>query len=144
MVYWSVVVKRELSHKAKFSVYQSIYVPTLTYGHELWVMTERIRSQTSGFLRRVAGRSLRDRVRSSVTREELGVEPLLLHIERSQLRCLGHIGCPLDSSLGRCSWHAPLGGDPEEVPGHAGVTMSHGWPGNTLGSSRRSWRKCPG
>ncbi|KAI3361968.1 hypothetical protein L3Q82_012316 [Scortum barcoo] len=37
------------------------------------------------FLRRVAGRSLRDRVRSSVTREELGVEPLLLHIERSQL-----------------------------------------------------------
>uniref|UniRef100_A0A672GBV3 Extracellular calcium-sensing receptor-like n=2 Tax=Salarias fasciatus TaxID=181472 RepID=A0A672GBV3_SALFA len=38
------------------------------------------------FLRRVAGRSLRDRVRSSVTREELGVEPLLLHIERNQLR----------------------------------------------------------
>uniref|UniRef100_A0A3B4A1E7 protein-tyrosine-phosphatase n=1 Tax=Periophthalmus magnuspinnatus TaxID=409849 RepID=A0A3B4A1E7_9GOBI len=30
-----------------------------------------------GFLRRVAGRTLRDRVRSSVTREELGVEPLL-------------------------------------------------------------------
>ncbi|KAI3366586.1 hypothetical protein L3Q82_009202 [Scortum barcoo] len=40
---------------------------------------------------RVAGRSLRDRVRSSVTREELGVEPLLLHIERSQLRWLGHL-----------------------------------------------------
>ncbi|KAI3356684.1 hypothetical protein L3Q82_003375 [Scortum barcoo] len=38
------------------------------------------------FLRRVAGRSLRDRVRSSVTWEELRVEPLLLpHIERSQL-----------------------------------------------------------
>ncbi|KAI3364874.1 hypothetical protein L3Q82_000929 [Scortum barcoo] len=43
------------------------------------------------FLRRVAGRSLRDRVRSSVTREELGVEPLLLRIERSQLRWLGHL-----------------------------------------------------
>ncbi|KAK3571544.1 hypothetical protein QTP86_013177 [Hemibagrus guttatus] len=43
------------------------------------------------FLRRVAGRSLRDRVRSSVTREELGVEPLLLHIERGQLRWLGHL-----------------------------------------------------
>ncbi|GAA6083977.1 receptor-type tyrosine-protein phosphatase F-like, partial [Tachysurus ichikawai] len=36
-------------------------------------------------------RSLRDRVRSSVTREELRVEPLLLHIERSQLRWLGHL-----------------------------------------------------
>ncbi|KAK3522936.1 hypothetical protein QTP86_009714 [Hemibagrus guttatus] len=52
----SVVVKKELSRKAKLSIYQSIYVPTLTYGHELWVMTERARhvggvrsrSETSG------------------------------------------------------------------------------------------------
>ncbi|KAI3360386.1 hypothetical protein L3Q82_002298 [Scortum barcoo] len=39
-----VVVKKELSRKAKLSIYRSIYVPTLTYGHELWVMTERTRS----------------------------------------------------------------------------------------------------
>ncbi|KAK3559185.1 hypothetical protein QTP86_005078 [Hemibagrus guttatus] len=94
-MYWSVVVKKELSRKAKLSIYQSIYVPTLTYGHELWVMTERVRSRIQAaemsFFRRVAGRSLRDRVRSSVTREELGVEPLLLHIERGQLRWLGHL-----------------------------------------------------
>ncbi|KAJ7998063.1 hypothetical protein DPEC_G00218650 [Dallia pectoralis] len=32
-----------------------------------------------------------DRVRSSVIREELGVEPLLLCIERSQLRWFGHL-----------------------------------------------------
>ncbi|KAI3368927.1 hypothetical protein L3Q82_025906 [Scortum barcoo] len=48
-----------------FSIYRSIYVPTLTYGHELWVMTERTRSRIQAaemsFLRRVAGRSLRDR-----------------------------------------------------------------------------------
>ncbi|KAK3568863.1 hypothetical protein QTP86_018965 [Hemibagrus guttatus] len=80
-MYRSVVVKKELSRKAKLLIYQSIYVPTLIYGHELWVMTERVRSRIQAaemsFLRRVAGRSLRDRVRSSVTREELGVEPLL-------------------------------------------------------------------
>ena len=74
----SVVVKRELSRKAKLSIYQSIYVPALTYGHELWVMTERTRSRVQAaemsFLRRVAGLSLRDRVRSSVIREELGVD----------------------------------------------------------------------
>ncbi|KAI3355256.1 hypothetical protein L3Q82_017883, partial [Scortum barcoo] len=54
---------------------------------------QRIQAAEMSFLRRVAGRSLRDRVRSSaVTREELeGVEPLLLHIERSQLRWLGHL-----------------------------------------------------
>ncbi|KAK3516271.1 hypothetical protein QTP70_007251 [Hemibagrus guttatus] len=94
-MYRSVVVKKELSRKAKPSIYQSIYAPTLTYGHELWVMTERVRSRIQAaemsFLRRVAGHSLRDRVRSSVTREELGVEPLLLHIEMGQLRWLGHL-----------------------------------------------------
>ncbi|KAI3373393.1 hypothetical protein L3Q82_021941 [Scortum barcoo] len=42
-VYRTVVVKKELSRKAKLSIYRSIYVPTLTYGHELWVMTERTR-----------------------------------------------------------------------------------------------------
>ncbi|KAK3517620.1 hypothetical protein QTP70_013401 [Hemibagrus guttatus] len=41
-MYRSVVVKKELKWKAKLSIYQSIYVPTLTYGHELWVMTERV------------------------------------------------------------------------------------------------------
>ncbi len=45
------------------------YVPTLTYGHELWVVTERTRLQVQAaemsFLCRVAGLSLRDRVRSS-------------------------------------------------------------------------------
>ncbi|KAK3512519.1 hypothetical protein QTP70_015647, partial [Hemibagrus guttatus] len=94
-MYRSVVVKKELSRKAKLWIYQSIYVPTLTYSHELWVMTERVRSRIQAaemsFLRRVAGRSLRDRVRSSVTREELGAEPLLLHIKRGQLRWLGHL-----------------------------------------------------
>ncbi|KAI3371631.1 hypothetical protein L3Q82_024197, partial [Scortum barcoo] len=89
----------------KLSIYRSVYVPTLTYGHELWVMTERTRSWIQvaemSFLRRVAGLgSLRDWVRNSVTREELGVEPLLLYIERSQLRWLRasvSFGCPLDA-----------------------------------------------
>ncbi|XDV32819.1 hypothetical protein PO909_003528 [Leuciscus waleckii] len=63
-MYRSVVVKKELSRKV-MSIYRSIYVPTLTHGHELWVMTERTRSRIQAaemsFLRRVAGRSLRDR-----------------------------------------------------------------------------------
>ncbi|XP_058625585.1 uncharacterized protein LOC131536570 [Onychostoma macrolepis] len=106
-MYRSVVVKKGLSQKAKLSIYRSIYVLTLTYGHELWVMNERTRSQIQAaeisFLPRVAGRTLRDRVRSSVTREELGVEPLLLHIERNQLRWLRHL-----------FWMSP-GGLPGEV-----------------------------
>ena len=40
-LYRSAVVKRELSQKVRLSVYQSIFVPTLTCGHELWIVTER-------------------------------------------------------------------------------------------------------
>ncbi|KAK3565584.1 hypothetical protein QTP86_012898 [Hemibagrus guttatus] len=120
-MYRSVVVKKELSRKAKLSIYQSIYAPTLTYGHELWVMTERVRSRIQAaemsFLRRVAGHSLRDRVRSSVTREELGVEPLLLHIERGQLRWLGHLfRMPPGHLPGEVFWACPTGKRPRGRP----------------------------
>ncbi|TWW54350.1 hypothetical protein D4764_0154760 [Takifugu flavidus] len=43
------------------------------------------------FLRRVAGLSLRNGVRSSAIREELGVELLLQRVERNQMRWLGHL-----------------------------------------------------
>ncbi|XP_048870381.1 uncharacterized protein LOC125742436 [Brienomyrus brachyistius] len=88
-----VVAKKEL--KAKLSIYWTIFVPTLTYGHQLWVMTERmglwLQAAKMRFLRRVSGLSLRDRVRCSDIRESLRVEPLLLHVERSQLRWFGHL-----------------------------------------------------
>jgi len=78
---WSVVVKKELSRKAKLSIYRSIFAPIVTYGHKICIVTERTRSQIQtaeiGFLQRVAGLSLRGSVRSSAIRRELGVEPLL-------------------------------------------------------------------
>ncbi|KAK3547561.1 hypothetical protein QTP86_024709 [Hemibagrus guttatus] len=120
-MYWSVVVKKELSRKVKLSIYQSVYVPTLTYGHELCVMTKRVRSRIQAaemsFLHRVAGHSLRDRVRSSVTRKELGVEPLLLHIERGQLRWLGHLfRMPLGRLPGEVFRACPTGKRPRGRP----------------------------
>ncbi|KAK3538572.1 hypothetical protein QTP86_006658 [Hemibagrus guttatus] len=101
--------------EAKLSIYQSIYVPTLTYDHELWVerVRSRIQAAEMSFLRTVAGRSLRDRVRSSITREELGVEPLLLHIERGQLRWLGHLfRMPPERLPGEVFWACPTGKRP--------------------------------
>ncbi|MEJ4846145.1 hypothetical protein SKA08_15585, partial [Enterococcus faecium] len=120
-LHWSVVLKIELSVKAKLSIYRSIYVPTLTYGHELWVVTERTRSRIQAaemsFLRRVAGLSLRDRVRSSAIREGLRVEPLLLHIERSQLRWFGHLTrMPPGRLLGEVFRACPTGRRPRGRP----------------------------
>ncbi|TWW74379.1 hypothetical protein D4764_14G0003810 [Takifugu flavidus] len=131
----SVVVKRELSQKAKLSIYRSIFVPTLTYGHELWVMTERTRSRVQvaemSFLRRVAGLSLRDRVRSSAICEEHELEPLLLRIERSQIGWLGHlVRMPPGEMFRAC----PSGED----PGHIGETMSLDWSWNSWGYPRTS------
>ena len=94
-LHYSVVMKRELSKKAKLSVFRSIFVPILTYGHESWIMTDRIRSQVQAsemrFLRRIERLTLFDKVRSSEIRQSLNVEPVLLRIERSQLRWFGHV-----------------------------------------------------
>ncbi|MED6255992.1 hypothetical protein ATANTOWER_017969 [Ataeniobius toweri] len=49
---------------------------------------------------RVSGHSFRARLRSSAIWEELGVEPLLLHIER----------------VGECFRHIPPGGGPGNGP----------------------------
>ena len=46
--------------KGKLSIYRSIYVPTVTYGHEFWVVNERMRLRIQAaeisFLCKVAGR----------------------------------------------------------------------------------------
>ena len=38
----SVVTKKQLSNTAKLPVLKLVFVPILIYGHESWVMTERI------------------------------------------------------------------------------------------------------
>lgn len=66
-------------------------------------MTERTRSWLQvvvmSFLRRVAGLSHIDRVRSCIFQGELGVELLLLHVKRSQL---GRRGRDLVRMPSRC------------------------------------------
>ena len=106
-LYQSVMVKKALSRKVKLSIFQSIYVTALTYGHELWVMIERmklwIQADEMSFLRRVARLSFRDRVRRS--------ELLLLRVKRSLLRWFGHlIRVPLVGGLlGTSNWQEASG-----------------------------------
>ena len=99
----------------------SVYRPALTYGHELWVMTERVRSRVQAaemqFLRSMIGLSLLDRVRSSDIREFLEIEPLLLWVERSQLRWFGHlIRMPPDRLVKRVFRECPIGRRPRGRP----------------------------
>ena len=88
--HFSVVMKREFSKKSKLSVIETVFVPILTYGHESWVMTERVRSQVQAsemsFLRRIEGVTRFNKERSFEIRKSLNLKPLLPRIERSQLR----------------------------------------------------------
>ncbi|VDO97820.1 unnamed protein product [Soboliphyme baturini] len=54
----SIMTKAELSQKTMLSVFQSIFIPILTYGHESWTMIEMLRSRVQdaemGFLSRIS------------------------------------------------------------------------------------------
>jgi len=66
-------------------------------------MTERIRSQVQAsemrFLRKIEGVTLFDKVRSFEIRKSLNIEPLLLRIERSQLKWFSHVSKMLQKRL---------------------------------------------
>ena len=81
-----VVLKREQSRKAKLSVFKSIFIPILTYGHECWAMTERVRLQMQAskmrFSQKIRGVTMLDKHRNTAIRESLDIESLFLRIER--------------------------------------------------------------
>ena len=88
--YQSDILKRELCIKAKLSVFRLFFVPILTYGHECWLMTKKVRSQVQtaemGFLRKFRGLFLLDKIKSTGILQSLNIKPLLLRIEQLQLR----------------------------------------------------------
>ena len=90
-----VVMKGELSKKTKLSIFKTVFVLILTYGHVSWVMIERVRSQVQTsemrFLKRIEGIALFNKMRSTEIQKFLNIESLLLRIERSQLRWFGHV-----------------------------------------------------
>ncbi|XP_035857605.1 uncharacterized protein LOC118495173 [Sander lucioperca] len=119
------------SRKAKLSIYQLVYVSTLTYGHELWIVTERTRSQI---------KAATIRIKSSDIWREIGLEPLLLRVERGQLRWFRHLirMPPRGPNLQGFQLH-PTDRRPQGRP------RAH-WRdylrlGNISGSLRRSWKK---
>ena len=113
-LHYSVVMKRELSKKTKLSIFKTIFVPINTYGHESWVMTERMRSQVQAFemrfLRRIEGVTLFNMVRHSEIRKSFNIAPLLHLIERSQLRWFGHISSMLREKLPKQALLAKVNG----------------------------------
>ena len=118
-LHYSAVMKRELSKTEKLSIFKTVYVLILTYGHESWVLIERMRSQVQAseirFLLRINRVTLFIKVHNSEIRKSLNIKPLLIRIERSQLRCFSHVSrmpqesLPTQALLAKANGRRPVG-----------------------------------
>ena len=109
--------------KGKALNFQNSFCPhSHLYGHESWVMTERVRSQVLA-----ESKELHCLTRCVALRfETINIEPLLLRIERSQLRWFGHVSrMPQE----RLSQQALLEKASERIP---------------VGQPRSRWTDCNG
>ena len=88
------ISKSEVSEKTKKTVFKTVYVPTLIYGCESWALTakqqSRLQATEMRYLRRTIGKTRRDRIRNTVVRQRLNIDPVMRTIENSQLRWFGH------------------------------------------------------
>ena len=87
--------EKSIPRKVKTSMYTTILRPTLIYGCETWILTERLKSKLQAAemrtLRLIFGVTMRDRKRNVDIRKSLKVEPLILTIEKNILRWYGHL-----------------------------------------------------
>ena len=92
MINKSFLNKKEISKNTKLTVYKTIYMPTLTYGCESWPMTSKhyswIQTMEMRYLRKVQGKTKRDRIRNQTIRMGLGMAPLANTIE--EYRAMGY------------------------------------------------------
>ena len=88
---YQLLKERGIPTEVKVLIYKTILRPILLYGSMNKVHKNRIKAAEMRVLRVIRGASLRDRMRSELVREELGVESILECVERNQLRWFGHV-----------------------------------------------------
>lgn len=81
--------------ETRVKVYNTLAVPTLTYGCENWAMKKsdkrRITSAEMRFMRRTAGITLNDRIRSQEITDSLGVTPILRRVKNYRRKWRSHV-----------------------------------------------------
>lgn len=90
----TILGKKEVALKTKMQLYQSVLVPTLTYGMESIPLQDKhiskIQSSEMKYLRKAVNKTRRDRIRNERIREEVGQGSLEEKIEQKQLKWWGH------------------------------------------------------
>ena len=82
--------KQELSVKTKMAVFDTVFCPTLLYGCETWTLDSREHSRLQAtemkYLRRVVGKTKRDRIRNTSIRDQTKTKGIKTKIRIKQLR----------------------------------------------------------
>jgi hypothetical protein len=86
----AILGKKKVEPKTKIQIYKTVYIPTLKYGAESWPLTtkheSRIIAKEMKSLRRVVGKTGRDKWRNNRIRETSDQEPILNYIERIRIK----------------------------------------------------------
>jgi hypothetical protein len=87
--------KREIETKTKLQVYNTVLEPILLYGSESWpsrgAEVSKITAAEMKCLRRIAGKTRRDRVRNDRIREDLQQKAVKEKMGQKQLKWFGHV-----------------------------------------------------
>lgn len=87
--------KREIPKNIKIEVIKKVVRPTILYSSESWTLSgkqkTRINAIEMRFLRKIQGKTRRDRIRNETYRQQLKIKPICDIIMEGQLRWFGHV-----------------------------------------------------
>ena len=108
------VSKKELTTKTKMAVFNTVFCPTLLYGSETWTLDSREYSRVQAaemkYLRRVVGKTKRDRIRNTTIRDQTKTNDIKTKIEINQLRWFGHVKRMNDERIAKSVYNAKTQG----------------------------------
>lgn len=82
--------KKKISKKTKLTVYNTMYIPLITYGAGNWVLNKTqengIQVAEMRYSRKVEGYKKIDKIRNAYIGEKLKIKPLINKIEQKSFR----------------------------------------------------------
>jgi hypothetical protein len=92
---WIFWTKKEVTRKTRITVYKTTYIPIIMYRCESWPLSSTHNSQLQAtamrYLRKIEGKTKRDRIRNQIIRTGLWKIPFKEMTELAQLRWFGHV-----------------------------------------------------
>lgn len=87
--------KKAITTKTKIRIHELVLIPILKHGSESWVLTKKLKQKLNAcemkVLRKIAGVTKIDKIRSDIIRKDLKIISVVQRIERQELRWFGHM-----------------------------------------------------